>query len=80
MLKTIAHGPKIKKERKKESIEGRLKGDRWEIDGIKNQDLIVSPSARLMYGEYWFRLSHLSMMLIGSFASYTKTKSVESAV
>jgi hypothetical protein len=33
-----------------------------------------------MYGEYWFRLSHLSMMVIGSFASYTKTKSVESAV
>jgi hypothetical protein len=41
---------------------------------------IVSPSARLMYGEYWFRLSRLSMMVIGSFASYTKTKSVESAV
>jgi hypothetical protein len=40
----------------------------------------VSPSARLMYGEYWFRLSGLSMMVIGSFASYTKTKSVESAV
>ena len=42
--------------------------------------IIVSPSARLMYGEYWFRLSRLSMMVIGSFASYTKTKSVESAV
>jgi hypothetical protein len=40
----------------------------------------VSPAARLMYGEYWFRLSRLSMMVIGSFASYTKTKSVESAV
>ncbi len=40
----------------------------------------VSPSARLMYGEYWFLLSRLSMMVIGSFASYTKTKSVESAV
>ncbi len=40
----------------------------------------VSPSARLMYGEYWFRLSRLSMMVIGSFASYTKTKLVESAV
>jgi hypothetical protein len=35
---------------------------------------------RLMYGEYWFRLSRLSMMVIDSFASYTKTKSVESAV
>ncbi len=33
-----------------------------------------------VYGEYWFRLSRLSMMVIGSFASYTKTKSVESAV
>jgi hypothetical protein len=33
-----------------------------------------------MYGQYWFRLSRLSMMVIGSFASYTKTKSVESAV
>ncbi len=32
-----------------------------------------------MYGEYWFRLPRLSMMVIGSFASYTKTKSVESA-
>jgi hypothetical protein len=42
--------------------------------------MIVSPSARLMYGEYWFRQSHLSMMVIGSFASHTKTKSVESAV
>jgi hypothetical protein len=41
---------------------------------------IVSPSARLMYGEYWFNLSRLSMMVIGSFASYTKTKSVESVV
>ncbi len=38
------------------------------------------PLLRLMYGEYWFRLSRLSMMVIGSFASYTKTKSVESAV
>ncbi len=42
--------------------------------------LLVSRSARLMYGEYWFRLSRLAMMVIGSFASYTKTKSVESAV
>jgi hypothetical protein len=33
-----------------------------------------------LYGEYWFRLSRLSMMVLGSFASYTKTKSVESAV
>jgi hypothetical protein len=33
-----------------------------------------------MDGEYWFRLSRLSMVVIGSFASYTKTKSVESAV
>jgi hypothetical protein len=33
-----------------------------------------------MVEEYWFRLSRLSMMVIGSFASYTKTKSVESAV
>ncbi len=33
-----------------------------------------------LYGEYWFSLSRLSMMVIGSFASYTKTKSVESAV
>jgi hypothetical protein len=37
------------------------------------------PLLRLMYGEYWFRLSRLSMIVIGSFASYTKTKSVESA-
>jgi hypothetical protein len=43
-------------------------------------DIHVSPSARLMYGEYWFCLSRLSMMVIGSFASFTKTKSVESAV
>ncbi len=34
----------------------------------------------LMFGVYWFRLSLLSMVVIGSFASYTKTKSVESAV
>jgi hypothetical protein len=33
----------------------------------------------LMFGVYWFRLSRLSMVVIGSFA-YTKTKSVESAV
>ncbi len=33
-----------------------------------------------MYGEYLFRLSRLSVMVIGSFASYTKAKSVESAV
>jgi hypothetical protein len=38
------------------------------------------PLLRLMVGEYWFCLSCLSMMVIGSFASYTKTKSVESAV
>jgi hypothetical protein len=38
------------------------------------------PLLRLMVREYWFRLSRLSMMVIGSFASYTKTKSVESAV
>jgi hypothetical protein len=38
------------------------------------------PLLRLMYGEYSFRLTRLSMMVIGSFASYTKTKSVESAV
>ncbi len=38
------------------------------------------PLLRLMYIEYWFRLSRLSMMVIGSFASCTKTKSVESAV
>jgi hypothetical protein len=38
------------------------------------------PLLRLMYGEYRFRLSRFSKMVIGSFASYTKTKSVESAV
>ncbi len=38
------------------------------------------PLLRLMCGEYWLPLSRLSMMVIGSFASYTKTKSVESAV
>jgi hypothetical protein len=43
-------------------------------------DLLSHPLRRLMYGEYWFRLSRLSIMVIGSFASYTKTKSVESAV
>ncbi len=42
--------------------------------------LVSCPLLRLMYGEYWFRLSRFSMMVIGSFASYTKTKSVESAV
>jgi hypothetical protein len=42
--------------------------------------LLSHPLLRLMYGEYWFRLSCLSMMVIGSFAPYTKTKSVESAV
>jgi hypothetical protein len=41
---------------------------------------VSCPLLRLMYGEYWFCLSRLSMMVIGSFASYTKTKSVESAV
>jgi hypothetical protein len=50
------------------------------ISDLRRQSQNVSPSARLMYGEYWFRLSCLSMMVIGSFASYTKTKSVESAV
>jgi hypothetical protein len=45
------------------------------MDGVVSRPLL-----RLMYGEYWFRLSRLSMMVIGSFASYTKTKSVESAV
>jgi hypothetical protein len=45
------------------------------------QDKLLSrPLLRLMYGEYWFRLSRLSMMVIGSFASYTETKLVESAV
>jgi hypothetical protein len=44
------------------------------------QKVLSRPLLRLMYGEYWFRLSRLSMMVIGSFASYTKTKSVESAV
>jgi hypothetical protein len=38
------------------------------------------PLQDCMYGEYWFSLSRLSMMVRGSFASYTKTKSVESAV
>ncbi len=42
--------------------------------------VLSRPLLRLMYGEYWFRLSRLSMMVIGSFASYTKTKSAESAV
>ncbi len=41
---------------------------------------VSRPLLRLMDKEYWFRLSRLSMMVIGSFASYTKTKSVESAV
>jgi hypothetical protein len=45
-----------------------------------SQDNLSRPLLRLMDGEYWFRLSRLSMMVIGSFASYTKTKSVESAV
>jgi hypothetical protein len=40
----------------------------------------VLPSAWIAVWRYWFRLSRLSMMVIGSFASYTKTKSVESAV
>ncbi len=48
---------------------------------LRKLDTVMScPLLRLMYGEYWFRLSRLSMMVIGSFASYTKTKSVESAV
>jgi hypothetical protein len=33
-----------------------------------------------MYGEYWFRLSRYVYDVNRSFASYTKTKSVESAV
>jgi hypothetical protein len=41
--------------------------------------LLSRPLLRLLYGD-WFRLSRLSMMVIGSFASYTSTKSVESAV
>jgi hypothetical protein len=45
-----------------------------------HQYILSRPLLRLMYGEYWFRLSRLSMMVIGSFASYTKTKLVESAV
>jgi hypothetical protein len=40
----------------------------------------VSPSALIAVWRYWFRLSRLSIMVIGSFASYAKTKSVESAV
>jgi hypothetical protein len=46
----------------------------------KLKELVTRPLLRLMYGEYWFRLSRLPMMVIGSFASYTKTKSVKSAV
>jgi hypothetical protein len=41
---------------------------------------VSCPLLRLMDEEYWFCLSRLSMMVIGSFASYTKTKSVESSV
>ncbi len=50
---------------------------------LKNPEdkiLHVSPSALIAMWRYWFRLSRLSIMVIGSFASYTKTKSVESAV
>jgi hypothetical protein len=48
--------------------------------GEMTRNLLSRPLLRLTYGEYWFRLSRLFMMVIGSFASYTKTKSVESAV
>ncbi len=44
------------------------------------QGVVSCPLLDCMYGEYWFRLSRLSIMVIGSFTSYTKTKSVESAV
>jgi hypothetical protein len=49
--------------------------------GLQKHFLVtVSPSAQIAVWRYWFHLSRLSMMVIGSFASYTKTKSVESAV
>ncbi len=47
---------------------------------VPMRDFVSRPLLRLMYGEYWFRLTRLSIMVIDSFASYTKTKSVESAV
>ncbi len=52
----------------------------WSEGSCLNHYTIVSPSALIAVWRYWFRLSHLSIMVIGSFASYTKTKSVESAV
>jgi hypothetical protein len=53
----------------------------WSPITQRGQILWLSrPLLRLMYGEYWFCLSRLSMMVTGSFAFYTKTKSVESAV
>jgi hypothetical protein len=40
----------------------------------------VSPSAKIATWRYWFRLSHDVYVGNRSFASYTKTKTVESAV
>jgi hypothetical protein len=59
---------------------GDRHGDRTVGKWGSSDTLVSRPLLRLMYGEYWFRLSRLSMLVIGSFASYTKTKSVESAV
>jgi hypothetical protein len=42
--------------------------------------LSVSPSAKFATWRYWFRLSHDVYGGNRSFASYTKTKMVESAV
>ncbi len=61
--------------------EGRS-GEQRAVEGTegRRENIVSRPLLRLMVGEYWFRLSRLSMMVIGSFASYTKTKSVEFAV
>ncbi len=57
--------------------------DGWvtSLDITALKTFIVSPSAQIVCMEnIGFVYPAMSMMVIGSFASYTKTKSVESAV
>jgi hypothetical protein len=61
-------------------MRGNLSIESYLLKKKKALTAVSRPLLDCMYGEYWFRLSRLSMVVIGSFASYTKTKPMESAV
>jgi hypothetical protein len=52
----------------------------WDHIRCGDPTIIVSPSAKIATWRYWFRLSRDVYVGNRSFASYTKTKTVESAV